>query len=105
MDYPRHERESERAAWLAFIHALRHPSELGLFFRSSIADTRDYYAARDVVDLEREELIQIIAWTRKMALNMTGSALFLVVITALGLVQHYHVMRSYASDDFNSSCS
>lgn len=43
----------------------------------SFAATRDYYAARDTVDLERAELVRIISWTRKMAIKLTGMALLL----------------------------
>ncbi|KAF4311751.1 hypothetical protein GTA08_BOTSDO12677 [Botryosphaeria dothidea] len=49
----------------------------------SFAATRDYYAARDTVDLERAELVRIISWTRKMAIKLTGMALLLGLLTTL----------------------
>jgi hypothetical protein len=69
MDTPRHEAELERAACNALIHALHHPSEFKHFFPDMARSTREYYAAQDVVHLERDELIELIeliSWTRKM---------------------------------------
>ncbi|KAI0149702.1 hypothetical protein F4776DRAFT_602839 [Hypoxylon sp. NC0597] len=89
MPYPRHEAELERRAIRDCLHAFRHPSELPSQLKSSWRQTRDYYAARDVVDLEREELIELISWTRKIALKMAGSALFLGILLALALIQAF----------------
>ncbi|KAI1414093.1 hypothetical protein F5Y13DRAFT_159711 [Hypoxylon sp. FL1857] len=89
MPYPRHEAELERRALRDCLHAFKHPSEMPSQLKSSWRQTRDYYAARDVVDLERAELIEIISWSRKMALKMTGSALFLGLLVALALIQAF----------------
>ncbi|KAI1816358.1 hypothetical protein GGS20DRAFT_241238 [Poronia punctata] len=86
MPRPRHEVELERNAISSLLEALRHPTQIPSFIRTVWADTRAYYAAADVLDLERAELIQIVSYTRKMALKLTGSALFLGLLVILAVV-------------------
>lgn len=83
---PRHEAEITEQSWRNCLRIFRHPSEAPTLIRNSFTNTRDYYAGRDVVDLERAELIKIISWTRRMGLKMTGSALFLGLLVCLALV-------------------
>ncbi|OTB17372.1 hypothetical protein K445DRAFT_20724 [Daldinia sp. EC12] len=66
MSYPRHEAELDRRSLRNCLHIFDHSSEILSLLRSSWHQTRDYYAARDVLDLERAELIQIISYSRTM---------------------------------------
>ncbi|KAI1078521.1 hypothetical protein F5B20DRAFT_547322 [Whalleya microplaca] len=86
MSTPRHEAELDRRSIRTCIRILQHPSELPSILEPSWNQTRDYYAARDVVGLEREELIEIISYLRKMGLRMAGSTLFLGLIVVLLLL-------------------
>ncbi|KAI1505777.1 hypothetical protein F5X99DRAFT_404813 [Biscogniauxia marginata] len=76
---PRHEAEIERRALRDCLHALRHPRQLPGLARGSWRDTRDYYAGRDLADVERAELVEIVAFTRVAGIKMAGLALFLGV--------------------------
>ncbi|KAI0013170.1 hypothetical protein F4779DRAFT_613700 [Xylariaceae sp. FL0662B] len=87
--YPRHEAEINRRSLRSCVRALQHPSSLPSLLACSWRDTRDYYAARDVVDLERGELIQIVAYSRRMGLRMAGSALFLGLVVVVLLVEAF----------------
>lgn len=101
MSYPRHEAELARASLRNCLNIFRHPSQFLSFLKDSWHHTRDYYAARDVVELERGELIQIISYSRKMALKMTGSALFLGLIVVLALVNTCKAAEPWMPDDFD----
>lgn len=50
--------------------------------------TRDYYAARDVVDLERGELIELISFARTMAMKLVGYALLLGLLAVVAVLAH-----------------
>lgn len=67
----------------------------------SFAATRDYYAARDTVDLERAELVRIISWTRKMAIKLTGMALLLGLLVCLSPVRACSAATQWTPDDFD----
>ncbi len=62
-----------------------HPSEIPAMLSDSWTSTKDYYAGRDVADLPREELVELVSWGRKTAVKMTGQALLLgfMVIMAI----------------------
>lgn len=85
MPYPRHEAELELEAWRNCGRMCTHPSEIPSICSNNWRQTRDYFAARDVVDLDREELIELISWTRKMAMKLTGYALFLGFLVAVAV--------------------
>ncbi|KAI0385128.1 hypothetical protein F5Y04DRAFT_246878 [Hypomontagnella monticulosa] len=87
MSYPHYEAELDRASFTSCLRIFRHPSEAPSLLRSCWHDTRDYYAARDVVELERGELIQIVSYSRRLALKMTGSALFLGLLVVLAVLR------------------
>jgi len=72
---PRHEADIERDTYLACFHAIRHPTALPTFFRELGTNTRAYYAGQDVVDLDKEEIIELLSWTRKMAIKSAGYGL------------------------------
>lgn len=101
MSHPQHEAELERQWLKSCLSAFRHPSQLLSFIQTSWHDTRSYYAARDVLDLEIEELIQIISYTRKMAVKLTGGALFLGILVVLALVKTCKAAEPWTPDDFN----
>ncbi|KAK9417408.1 hypothetical protein SUNI508_08768 [Seiridium unicorne] len=59
MPYPRHETELKREALRSCLRMFRQPAEAPAILKGSWRETRDYYAARDVVDLDRHELIEL----------------------------------------------
>lgn len=83
---PRHEADIERETWAAFTHALRHPTALPSFCKSVYRDTKAYYAGRDLVDLEREELIVNLAWTRKVSVLSAGGAFLSLFFLLMQLI-------------------
>ncbi|KAI1136914.1 hypothetical protein F5Y05DRAFT_90434 [Hypoxylon sp. FL0543] len=101
MSYPRHEAELDRRSFRNCLRIFKHPSEIPSLLKSAWHQTRDYYAARDVVELERGELIQIISYSRKMAIKMTGSALFLGLIVVLALIRTCKAQQPWTPEDFD----
>lgn len=99
----RYEAQIDRTTLSAFLHTFRHPREIGIFFRDIFTGTRAYYRAQDVVDLERGELIELISWTRKMAIKMTASSLFLGLLVSLALIRGCHAAEPWTPDNFNWS--
>lgn len=87
MAYPRHEAEQDRQSLRDCVNLFRRPAQLSSFLKTSWHRTKDYYAARDTIDLERGDLVQIISFSRKMAVKMTGSALLLGLIVVLAVVK------------------
>ncbi|KAI2609501.1 uncharacterized protein GGS25DRAFT_520302 [Hypoxylon fragiforme] len=83
MSYPNHEASLDRESLHSCLRLFTHPSSIPSTLAASWHETGNYYAARDVLELERAELIQIIAYTRRMAIKLTGSALFLGIVVAL----------------------
>ena len=83
MSYPRHEAELDRRSLRNCLHIFDRPSEIPSLLRSSWHQTRDYYAARDALDLERAELIHIISYSRTMGIKLFGVALFLGLLVIL----------------------
>ncbi|CAK1365304.1 unnamed protein product [Cercospora beticola] len=71
---PQHEADHESQFWGACLEAFRHPTTLPRFFRVVYHDTKAYYAGRDLVDLEREELIENLTWMRKVTISAAASA-------------------------------
>ena len=102
-DLPRHEAEIARQTSKAFFRLFRHPTEIPSFCREIVSSTRDYYAARDVVDLDRQEVVQLLAWTRKLTMKMTGGALFLGALVCLALVKGGRAEEPWTPDDFDWS--
>lgn len=100
MPYPRHEAQLERDVLRSCLYLLQHPSEFSSTLRESYHRTRDYYAGRDLVDLERGEIIQIVSWTRKMALKMAGSSMLLLVFLFVALFKPCKAVQTSAPDDF-----
>lgn len=82
---PQHEAELERATISEFFYTLRHPSRTSTFVQQLIQDTEAYYAAEDVTALDRREIIEILSYTRKMAVRMGGIAIVLTLTTFLCL--------------------
>jgi hypothetical protein len=79
MPYPPHEAQLERQALRDCLHLLRHPLELPSSIKASYHTTKEYYRGGDLVDLGREELIHLVAWTRRMGLKFAGAACLLLV--------------------------
>lgn len=88
MPLPRHEVELERQALRDCWQGLRHPTTLPALWAQSWSRNRDYYAARDVEALDREELIELLAWTRRTGMKLFGGALFLGLLIALTVANH-----------------
>ncbi|KAI1197746.1 hypothetical protein F5X97DRAFT_324171 [Nemania serpens] len=103
MSHPPHEAELERRMIRQCIYTFQHPSTALSFFKTVWTDSIAYYAAEDVVDLERAELVQIISWTRKVAMKMTGSALLLGLIIVLALARTCKAEEPWTPDDFDWS--
>ncbi|KAI1494098.1 hypothetical protein F5X96DRAFT_666169 [Biscogniauxia mediterranea] len=95
MPYPRHEVELQRRAFRDCTHALRHPKELPGLMRGSWQQTCDYYAGRDVADLERDEIIELLAWTRRMTMKLSALSFVLGAMLVLLVM----VMVSDASEE------
>ena len=96
LSMPRHEAEIGRQSYRTCFHAIRHPSELPSFFKTVYRDTKTYYSGQDLVDLEREELIENLAWTRKVAITTMGSTaltLFFLVIQLVLCRSELHDLR------------
>jgi hypothetical protein len=70
-----------------FLRLFRHPSEAPEFFRALSAGTRDYYAARDAVDLERAQIIRLLSYSRRLALTMAGSTLIFSLLFLAAMVR------------------
>ncbi|KAI5918876.1 hypothetical protein F4810DRAFT_715106 [Camillea tinctor] len=83
MPYPRHETELQRQAFRDCAHAMRHPKEIPALLRGSWQQTRDYYAGRDVAGLERGEIVELLAWTRRIAIKMSGLSFILGAMLVL----------------------
>jgi hypothetical protein len=98
-----YEAQLDRKTIFACFQAIRHPSRLPIVLRDFVACTRSYYSAQDVVDLERGELIELVSWTRKMTLKMTGSSLFLGLLVFLALMRSCHAQTVWTPDDFDWS--
>ncbi|KAI0599295.1 hypothetical protein F4775DRAFT_552242 [Biscogniauxia sp. FL1348] len=86
MPNPRHEVELQRRAFRDCAHALRHPKEFPALMRGSWQQTRDYYAGRDLADLERDEIIELLAWTRRMSMKLSGLSFILGAMLVLLVV-------------------
>lgn len=72
---PRHEAEQDQATLSEFLYTLRHPSRTSTFVRELIEGARAYYAAEDVAALDRRELIELLSYTRRIAIKMGACAL------------------------------
>jgi hypothetical protein len=57
------------------------------FFRAVSAGTRDYYAARDFVDLERAQIIRLLSYSRRLALTMAGGTLIFSLLFLAAMVR------------------
>ena len=82
---PNHESSIQDSTMSAILLTLRHPSQIPSLFRELFAGTRAYYAAEDVVDLDREDLIALVSWTRRMVWKMFGAVAFLGTLVVLGV--------------------
>lgn len=78
-----YEAQLTRQSWSRLFHAVCHPSELPSVGREMVADTRAYYRAEDVVDMNKRDIIELLAWTRRTAMKMLAAGLFLTLITAM----------------------
>jgi len=96
-----YEAQIDRTTISSFLHIIRHPRELRTFFRDIYTGTRAYYRAQDVIDLERAELVELISWTRNMAIKMTASSLFLGLLVSLALIRGCHAAEPWTPDDFD----
>lgn len=76
---PQHEAELEQATLSEFLYTLRHPSRESTFVQQVIQDSKAYYAAEDVTALDRRVIIEILSYTRKMAVRMGGIAIVLTL--------------------------
>ena len=80
-----HEINIQHSTITAILHTLRHPSQTPELLRQIASGTRAYYAAQDVVDLDREDLIALVSWTRRMVWKMFGAVAFLGTLVVLGV--------------------
>lgn len=99
----RYEEQGAQETITACLSAIRHPSTLPQFFRSCITGTGVYFRAGDVIDLERSELVQVISYSRKMAMKMTGASLFLGLLVAVSLIGTCKAAEPWTPDDFDWS--
>lgn len=79
MPTPQHETEREREALRRTGRMFKHPSEIPSILRASWASNREYFSGRDLTEVDREELIRIIVYMRKLAMKMIGGAWFLFI--------------------------
>lgn len=82
---PHYESSIQNSTISAILHILRHPSQIPSLLIEIASGTRAYYAAEDVVHLDREELIALVAWTRVMVWKMAGAVAFLGLLLVLGV--------------------
>lgn len=105
MPYPQHEADLERQTVYGCLQAVRHLSRLPSFARDLVSSTSAYYAARDVVDLDHQQLTEIISFTRKMVIKVMGMSLFLVLIVCLATLPTCHAAKGppWTPEDFDWS--
>lgn len=72
-----------RESWRRLFHVLCHPSEFPSYCRESVAQNRAYYRAEDVVDMNKRDIVELLAWTRRTAMKMLAAMVFLIVLVAL----------------------
>jgi hypothetical protein len=80
-----HEAAIEREFYAACWRTITHPSETPAFFRDLYVGLKDYYAGRDLENLSRFQLRELVVWTRRAAVRIAGSALMLCVVIVVGL--------------------
>ncbi|KAI1184858.1 hypothetical protein F5B17DRAFT_61367 [Nemania serpens] len=98
---PPHEAELERRMVRQCLHTLQHPLTAPSFLKTVWNDSLAYYAAQDVVDLERAELVQIISYTRRTAMKFFGSVLLLMLIIILGFAKTCKAEEPWTPDGFD----
>ena len=92
---PRHEVELGRDFWRAVFNTIRHPSQFPAFCRQMWRDTRTYYAGEDVVDLEKAEIIEILAYARRVAIQMAFIAMiFLILAVTMAALSRAYAHRN-----------
>lgn len=94
LSIPQHEAEIQREFFSALLHTLRHPSSTPTFVRDLIRDIRVYYAGQDVLNLDREEIIENLVYVRKMAIRIAGSALLFGLTLLAWLIADTHDKRT-----------
>lgn len=99
----RYEEQRSIEATSACFYAISHPSTLPQFFRDVFRDTKLYYQGQDTVDLERDELVKIISYSRKMAIKMSGASLFLGLLVSLSLIGQCRAAQPWTPDNFDWS--
>ncbi|KAI1109268.1 hypothetical protein F5Y14DRAFT_458465 [Nemania sp. NC0429] len=101
MSQPPHEAEIERRFVSECLYTLRNPLGIPSFLKTVWNDSISYYAAQDVVDLERAELIQVISYTRTLGIKMAGSTFLLLFMLIFALFKPCKAEEPWTPDDFD----
>lgn len=100
---PQHEADQELAFYRGVWNTIKHPSQTPAFFQTLFTGTRDYYRGLDLTDLDSGDLAQIVVWTRRMALKVSGLSFLLGLIIILALVPKCHAQEPWTPDNYNWS--
>jgi hypothetical protein len=84
-----YERQIQRETNQALLQALRHSSHAPGIFKAIIAGTREYYAGLDANDLDRAQVVRLLAFSRRLAATMAGTTLVMLLFFTIAVCMLY----------------